>query len=73
MSSWYSFLRAPLAPPALARRPEARRERPPASPDGYSYEIAARYGDNTRRVELADHHIPDAIGPLVRALTKLLP
>lgn len=49
------------------------RERPGPAPDGYSYEIAARYGSATRRVELADPHIPDAIDPLVRALSKLLP
>jgi hypothetical protein len=56
-----------------ARLASWERERPAAAPDAYSYEIAARYGNSTRRVELADHHIPDAIAPLVRALSKLLP
>lgn len=56
-----------------ARLASWERERPGPTPDGYSYEIAARYGSTTRRVELADPHIPDAIDPLVRALTKLLP
>lgn len=56
-----------------ARLASWERERPGPPPDGYSYEIAARYGSTTRRVDLADHHIPDAIEPLVRALSKLLP
>lgn len=43
------------------------------SPDAYSYEIAARFGHNIRRVELHDGGIPNAIEPLARSLSQLLP
>lgn len=56
-----------------ARLASWERLRPAPSPDGYSYEIVARFGTNVRRVELADGHIPHAIEPLVRSLSRLLP
>jgi len=61
---WRLVLRAGLG--RLARLPG----RP--SPDGYGYEIAARFGRTARYVTFDEWRVPAAATLLVRALTRLL-
>ncbi|NTU77890.1 MAG: hypothetical protein HGA45_00565 [Chloroflexales bacterium] len=50
-----------------------RRRKAKGSPDGYSYEITARYGGRTRHAEAADGAIPEELGRLIEVLQRLMP
>jgi len=43
-----------------------------ATPDGYVYELTARYAGRTRYAEAMDGAIPSALGELIEALQRLL-
>ena len=41
------------------------------NPDAYAYELIARLGPQTKRIEFFDNSIPSEVGPLVRQLKQL--
>lgn len=43
------------------------------NPDAYAYEIAARLGQRSNLVQVADGSVPDELAPLIERLNKLLP
>ncbi len=43
-----------------------------ATPDGYAYELTARYAGRTRYAEAMDGVIPPALGELIEALQRVL-
>ena len=43
-----------------------------ATPDGYAYELTARYAGRTRYAEAMDGAIPPALGELIEALQRVL-
>lgn len=49
------------------------RRKARATPDGYSYEITARYGGRTRYAEAADGAIPKELHRLIEVLQRLMP
>ena len=50
-----------------------RHRKAKGTPDGYFYEITARYGGRTRYAEAADGSIPEDLERLIAVLQRLMP